>query len=229
MLFYTNLMAQDGVNNAQKVYEQSSPVGLELDDEALQRRTADLDYTELESKTQEPKTEIKKEFKVTKPTKNRNTFWTNANGKNIIYVLVVIAICSMIFFVIRNVNIAKLNVDSKNAKAGEDVIDSDSLNKLDVFTELDKAIANEDYRKAIRILYLKNLKLLMSQGKIRPSAEKTNMDYVRELLPKERQSALKQITDIFEFVWYGQMVPDAAHFATLRNDFDTFYNQEKQK
>jgi hypothetical protein len=87
---------------------------------------------------------------------------------------------------------------------------------------LEEALKNRNYRLAVRILFLAMLQKLMQQGKIAPSIEKTNMDYVREIDNPNEQKTILELTRIFESVWYGHLPADEVLFRELRSKFDNF-------
>ncbi len=60
----------------------------------------------------------------------------------------------------------------------------------------------------------------MEKGWIEPAAQKTNMDYVRELNGREIQQDAQKTTFIFEYVWYGQAPLNTTVFAEYKSQFD---------
>lgn len=96
-------------------------------------------------------------------------------------------------------------------------------------TDFDKAIQNEvsqkQYRRAIRLLYLKLINTLDKIELINYSKEKTNIDYLRELRDSELQPAFRGLTGIYNNVWYGQFEIDMQQYQQLENDFIKFLSQ----
>ena len=66
-----------------------------------------------------------------------------------------------------------------------------------------KAIADKNYRLAVRLLYLRSLKQLNDAGLIKWRLEKTNLAYLSELENEEHKKLFGLLTLRFEYVWYG--------------------------
>jgi hypothetical protein len=82
-----------------------------------------------------------------------------------------------------------------------------------------------DFRMAVRLHYLRLLQLLLEQKWIEWKKDKTNGDYLLEMQNRPAFGAFRQITGVFERIWYGdrrlspgayQMVAD--RFNALERD-----------
>ena len=82
-----------------------------------------------------------------------------------------------------------------------------------------QAIASKQYALAIRLYYLASIKELSLNGKIQWKKDKTNREYVREMRPHRLFEPFKNVTTIFEKVWYGDIVLDETGFALLQPAF----------
>ena len=85
-----------------------------------------------------------------------------------------------------------------------------------------KAVANQNYRLAIRYLYLQTLQILSNHGLIQLSPDKTNYEYVRELSGKLYQDDFSGITLGYEYVWYGKFEIGKDTYQKLSADYKTF-------
>src|SRR5574341_98434 len=74
--------------------------------------------------------------------------------------------------------------------------------------------AASDYRTAVRYLYLSSLLLLEERGLLRYDRSLTNREYLRSVahLP-ELASTLRDVVEVFDRVWYGYQLLDAAAYA----------------
>ncbi|MGG9972254.1 hypothetical protein ACQ33O_10715 [Ferruginibacter sp. SUN002] len=88
-----------------------------------------------------------------------------------------------------------------------------------------QAIAEKNYKNAVRYLYLKSLQLLVEKGVVVFSADKTNYQYVRELAGKPYKSSFANLTLNYEYVCYGEFDIDEVIFSKLEAAFKQFYNQ----
>lgn len=114
--------------------------------------------------------------------------------------------------------------NDEDLKIESETIDADRLKRMRVDDELSLALQQQNLRLAIRVLFLKNLKLLMEKGWIYPAAEKTNMDYVRELVGRKQQGDFVHVTQIFEVVWYGDAHLDDTVFQRIKREFERTYD-----
>lgn len=116
--------------------------------------------------------------------------------------------------------------NTKNLKAtiniGEDeqLIKNEDLNNL-----IDKAIASKNYRLAIRYYYLLILKNLAAKELIDWQQDKTNEDYLRELVQHDLKQAFSRSTLLYDFIWYGNFAIDALEFSKVQSEFEHFKNQ----
>jgi len=91
---------------------------------------------------------------------------------------------------------------------------------LDLDRLIDEAVTVGDYRRAVRLSYLRLLQHLSARGLITWRAEKTNRDYAEELGASPLRAPFARLTALFDHVWYGDFPVDAALFARVHADFD---------
>ncbi len=85
-----------------------------------------------------------------------------------------------------------------------------------------EAIAKQQYKRAVRLFYLKSLKQLSDREWIDWRPYKTNYEYVRELKKNELDTDFKQVTYLFENVWYGDFQLNQASFQETERQFKDF-------
>lgn len=106
-----------------------------------------------------------------------------------------------------------------------------------LFTEEEQIIKNEDipaliqdainqnnYRLAIRYYYLLSLKYLTESDSISWQPQKTNEDYINEINKDHLKANFKNITRIYDYVWYGEFDVDAIKFEALKLPFENLNN-----
>ncbi len=101
----------------------------------------------------------------------------------------------------------------------ERIIKHENLDKL-----IQQAVDNNDYRLAVRYYYLKTLKLLTQKELIDWKPEKTNRDYIKELSSTRFTDKFRRITFAYDFVWYGNFLPDKKDFIDIKRDFERFFS-----
>lgn len=93
----------------------------------------------------------------------------------------------------------------------------------------EKAIKNEEYRMAVRYLYLDCIKRLDMKRMIRFTNDKTNYDYIKEIKYKEVSNQFKSLTISYEQVWYGHITFNQVYFTKLYEYFKEFHLNLDQK
>lgn len=100
----------------------------------------------------------------------------------------------------------------------------ENIHELDFTALINDAVRAGDFRRAVRLHYLRVLKSLTDAGVITWSPEKTNRDYTRELRRNAGSLAEEfiRLTLIFEQVRYGKYVVRLPEYSRLAPEFDGF-------
>lgn len=101
----------------------------------------------------------------------------------------------------------------------------EDINAIDFDDELEKALAQHNYRLAVRLLYLHSLKQLSDLQLINWQIDKTNSAYVNELADPSQKQVFSVITRQFEYVWYGNFGIDKEAFVNISQLFQDFKQQ----
>lgn len=170
--------------------------------------------------------------KVKKPAKIKeiDPHSTNANSTysthfgieklilaTVIAILVIITILLLYqYFRTRNTPIAEVT------KVREILKDDDieNIKQDELSNYLNHALANSDFRLAVRIKYLIILRQMADAGWIVVKREKTNYDYLRELKTRNEQHAFKEVTLTYEFIWYGDIDVSKNEFSQINHSFE---------
>ncbi len=111
----------------------------------------------------------------------------------------------------------KLNVEE------EIVIDEEYLEQ-----QLKDAIRKNNYRLAIRYLYLQTLSKMADKGWLQLSPDKTNYQYVQELNKSKFKNDFARITLHYEYAWYGDFKIGEEIFNPVQDAFEQFHLKLKQ-
>lgn len=103
------------------------------------------------------------------------------------------------------------------AEPQEETLEDSSYDPL-----IRQALANKNFRLAIRYLYLQTLQKLSASGVIHFSVDKTNYEYVREVAGRSYQNNFASLTLNYEYVWYGKFEIDEDIYQRLQTDFRLF-------
>ena len=98
----------------------------------------------------------------------------------------------------------------------EDEVD---IRSMEFESLLDRAIREQRFRYAVRLLYLQSLRQLTERGLISWRQEKTNHQYLRELGNAFIRPKFSEVTFLFEYIWYGEFPVDKDHFNAARASF----------
>lgn len=116
----------------------------------------------------------------------------------------------------------------KNAKInGDSNYDPNNLDDhLDY--DFDKYIAEainlKNYRLAIRIHFLKNLKALADKELIKWDKKKTNSNYIYEITDTDLRKNYSQNALYFDYIWYGEFAVSEVEFNDIHQQYNEFYN-----
>ncbi|HHL53443.1 MAG TPA: DUF4129 domain-containing protein, partial [Flammeovirgaceae bacterium] len=83
------------------------------------------------------------------------------------------------------------------------LVNEERVEEVDFQRLLALALEKQDYRLAIRYVFLDVLKSLSLRKLIKLSEGKTNYDYYYEMPPASRPP-FRQVLQVFEYVWYGE-------------------------
>jgi hypothetical protein len=104
----------------------------------------------------------------------------------------------------------------------------ENIHELNFEKLITEAIAAQQYAKAIRLFYLKTLKQLTDRKLIDWRINKTNYDYVRELGTKDLAPSFRNLTFLFEYIYYGDFPITQADFEQAQSAFKNFEEQLKR-
>lgn len=148
------------------------------------------------------------------------------------YIFIGIAI-ALIVFVLLRVFASELFQTKRNRKRGtEFTIDQleDNIEEAPLYKWLREAIESKQYKLAIRVYYLIVLQELNEKRQILWHKDKTNYHYVREMSQQPTAMDFKNLTTIFEKVWYGPYEEIAAvDYEQIQPVFHQYINQITKK
>ena len=101
-------------------------------------------------------------------------------------------------------------------------LEKEDIHSIDFEQAIAEAARQGNYRLAIRLLYLRSLKNMADKGYINWQINKTNADYLREVSSRPWQPSFAQLTNSFEYTWYGGHMIDVQVFNDLQNKFQQF-------
>lgn len=209
--------------------DRSSVVQKKFDTKALEKYKVDKDFDYSENKTVEDSTLIERLYNWLSRQLLRFLEWIfgvkYARGilGSIFMVIPFIIVAVLMFLLIKfflkvNSNSIISNASNKSVVAiteDEELIKHKNLLKL-----IQQAIDNKNYRLAIRFYYLNTLKQLEEKDLIAWEQQKTNEDYIEEISKETIKLAFKDLTRLYDFVWYGNFEINETKFVKVVVTFE---------
>ena len=101
-------------------------------------------------------------------------------------------------------------------------IEDEHIENIDLDKYIREALLQKDYRLAVRYMYLKALRELSLYNIIEWHYDKTNSDYFNEIENEGLKQDFKQISYLYDYIWYGEFAIDDISFNLAQQDFDRF-------
>ncbi|MDX2245549.1 MAG: DUF4129 domain-containing protein [Bacteroidia bacterium] len=118
----------------------------------------------------------------------------------LMYSLIALVIGLLVYLVIRQSISRKTRYIQTDILPGLETRDIREV----IFEDLIRdALANHDYRVAVRLLYLETLKKLTLKEWINWKPFKTNQEYQQELQQTPVKEQFDRLTQSYEYIWYG--------------------------
>ena len=149
-------------------------------------------------------------------------FLASKSYQNVWQYVILAAIAGLVIYLLTKAEVLRFLFPRKAQLAGLDYENlGENIHEINFDTAVDEAADERNFRLAVRLLYLQTLKRLTDAGKIDYKPDKTNRQYVYELINSPLQTHFEGLTRQFEYVWYGDFPIDEARFTEIRHQFQT--------
>lgn len=183
-------------------------------DSDWKKNTQDRNYKE----KKEEKKEAENPFQ---PIEVNTSEWDlSQQAKLIILLVFIVFLVGLLVYFFLNKSASKDSLLSNENMAMMEI--ESRLIEVDPFQFLQKTVAAEDYKTAVRLLYLMLLRELHLKKHIEWKKDKTNRDFLREMRPHSSYEHFKKLTLAYEIVWYGDSAIREDQFLKIKQQFDTF-------
>lgn len=143
-------------------------------------------------------------------------------GLNILKFILIGAVVALLIYLLVKNNIRALFYGTSAAVKIDFAELEEDIHKIDFNKLIAEAIAKKDFRKAVRLHFLKLLKELTDKNLINWKIDKTNHDYFIELTNTKFYNQFKELALTYEYVWYGDFSIDETNFKTTVSKFNSF-------
>lgn len=139
----------------------------------------------------------------------------------ILYILMIFGVLMLIFHFFKMSPQSLLQRSSTSIAV--DSVDGDNIHENNFDKLIQQSVSQENYRLAVRFLYLKMLKVLSDAELIRWEISKTNYDYYYELRQQALRDEFLSLTSTFENSWYGNHDISTERYEEARDSFASFF------
>ncbi len=133
----------------------------------------------------------------------------------------------IIFIVLRLMNVRPQSLFYKNRQQKSNLLVREEMEiaESDLDAMIAQEISNNNFRLATRYLYLKLLKILNNKEFIEMQIQKTNYDYYNEMRKNPLSKDFGNLSNVFEFVWYGDFAVEKEIFTKIHGDFNSIFTK----
>ena len=161
-----------------------------------------------------------------KEIKSENKDWYDKDWvSKLLWFLVIAAFVAVLIWFLASSNIQLFRRRPMTLMDKNEALTEENIFNLDYEKEIRKAVAQQDYRLAVRLWYVYLLTEMAQKNLIEFKHERTNREYLRQLSDTPYHKEFFRLTWNFEYTWYGHFDLSAATYALLEKDFLTFKQQ----
>lgn len=136
-------------------------------------------------------------------------------------VVVLIAFLLYSFVGLQGIESGKSKKFDPNATIDTQTV-AENIHEFDLPALIQQAIQQKEYTKATRLYYLLAIKTLSDKELIKWKKEKTNRTYLNELPSGNLKYPFRELTNIFDRVWYGEATINESIFQNIEGQFRAF-------
>lgn len=140
-----------------------------------------------------------------------------AIGKILIYILLAAGLIYAAYK-LSTIHSSKGIYGQRNAGLAYDLHQED-IHEMDFEKLINEAVAEKNYRLAIRLVYLYALKQLSDKELIDWQPGKTNHDYANELQASQLKPEFNELSYYFDYAWYGDFAVDRPLYEKVSSIF----------
>ena len=144
----------------------------------------------------------------------------NSGGSEILNAVIALAAIVLLIFGLSKVKF-RTWISGKGAKVEQEYdVEEENIHEIDFDKDLRDAESDGDYRRAIRLLFLKVLKNLSDGEFIYWDPNKTNHQYLYEVKGTNIYKSFVKCVNVFDGVWYGEWKIDQAYYIANKPLFE---------
>lgn len=149
-------------------------------------------------------------------------------GRVLTYIIGIVIIVVLIMMVLK-VNAFKVFYSGQGADTFRHQVFVENIHEMDFEKLIQEAIAQNDYRTGVRLVFLYSLKMLSDKNLIHWDQGKTNHDYINELKAADLKTGFNELNYYFEYAWYGDFKINREVFSRVQSIFDEWKQTLRSK
>ena len=146
---------------------------------------------------------------------------------NLHWVILGLAVLLLLWFFRRNLLEGVFGIGAKPARQVTEM--PENIEELDLDKLLRDAENGTDWRMALRYQWLKVLRKLVDEGRIKWQPRFTDADYLSQLKEPALRVTFSELSFLFKWVWYGDAPMDAERYRHLKPAFEAAHRPTSQK
>jgi Domain of unknown function (DUF4129) len=154
-------------------------------------------------------------------------FWSfvfNVLGSSLFKIILYSLLAAILIYVLYNIVVSNKMHLFINAARQQKATAALLMQKNNWDEMLQLAVAQGNYRLAVRYQFLRTLQLLDDRKIIVYHAEATNYEYLRMMRSHKNENEFKFLTQVYEYVWYGEFNITDTRYKNLAERFTQFNN-----
>ncbi len=158
--------------------------------------------------------------------RNNDNDSSNSGGwlSSVLWIIILVSFIAVVIWYLLSSNINIFRKAPKKIMEEEPEEITEDIFALNYEKEIAKAVAGANYRLAVRLRYLQLLKALADKNRINYRQDKTNSDYINQLVNTTYYRDFFKLTRNFEYTWYGQFPLTEEGYRFMEKEFEGFKN-----
>jgi hypothetical protein len=160
-------------------------------------------------------------FKKREKKKEKTRFTSQPLFQIILWLIIISGFITFLILYLSNSSV-RLFRKSSNIADEEAGIESSDIFSINYQKEIDKAVGMNNYRLAVRLMFLRLLRNLSDKNIIEYKQDSTNFDYMTQLRSTGLYPDFFRLARNYEYSWYGQFDIDKEKYSIIKNEFENF-------
>lgn len=156
-----------------------------------------------------------------KKQKEKSGFTAHPVFQTILWLIIIGGFVTFLILYLYNSN-AGLFRKSTSIVGEETEMETNDIFAINYQKEIDKAVGMNNYRLAVRLMFLRLLRDLSDKNIIQYKQDSTNFDYMMQLRSTGMYPDFFRITRNYEYSWYGQFDIDKEKYFIIKKEFENF-------